>query len=120
VGPSASCPQAHISQFVCRDQRENIVLELIKNAIHAREELSFTYSGIARVVQPVAVGLSRAGNDVLRCYQTQGGHVTPGHVWDLCEVALMSDIRGTGNTFVADPPGYKRGDRHMAPIYVEI
>jgi hypothetical protein len=120
VGPSASCPQAHISQFVCRDQRENIVLELIKSAIRAREELSFTYSGIARVVQPVAVGLSRVGNDVLRCYQTQGGHVTPGHVWDLCEVALMSNVRGTGNTFVADPPGYKRGDRHMAPIYVEI
>ena len=96
------------------------MLELIKNAIRAREELSFMYSGIARVAQPVAVGLSRAGNNVLRCYQTQGGHVTPGHAWDLCEVALMSNVRGTGNTFVADPPGYKRGDRHMDPIYAEI
>ncbi len=96
------------------------MLELLRNAILERQEISFTYSGIARVARPVALGRSRAGKDLLRCYQTQGGHVTPGHNWDLCELALMSDVRGTGQTFAADPPGYQRGDPHMVLVYAEI
>lgn len=96
------------------------MLEKIKNAIDSREELAFTYSGIARVVQPAAVGVSRAGNDVLRCYQTQGGHVVANHTWDLCDLSKISGLGGTGANFSVDPPGYKRGDRHMLRIYAEL
>jgi hypothetical protein len=96
------------------------MLQIIKDAIDAREELAFNYSGISRVAQPVAVGRSSAGKDILRCYQTEGGHVTAGHAWDLCQISLMSNVHGTGKTFSVNPPGYKRGDRHMNPIYTEI
>jgi len=96
------------------------MLNIITDAINNRQEISFTYSGIDRVAQPVAAGISRAGNNVLRCYQTQGGHVTAGHTWDLCEVSLMSNVKNTGQVFDADPPGYKRGDKHMTKIYAEI
>lgn len=96
------------------------MLQTIIAAIKNRELIAFTYSGIARVVQPAAVGISRAGKNVLRCYQTQGGHVTAGHDWELCEIALMTNLRTTGQTFADSPPGYKRGDKGLTTIYAEL
>lgn len=96
------------------------MLQTIINAIHNREILLFSYSGLNRTVQPAAVGESRAGNDVLRCYQTAGGHVTPGHEWDLCEISKISNLRPNGQHFTSEPPGYKRGDKGMTTIYAEL
>ncbi len=96
------------------------MLQTIINAIHNRDYLAFTYSGYSRVVQPAAVGISSAGNDVLRCYQTAGGHVTPGHEWDLCDISKISNLRVTGEHFVGEPPHYRKGDRGMTTIYAEL
>jgi hypothetical protein len=96
------------------------MLETIINAIRSREVLSFTYDGLARVLEPHAVGLSTAGNNVLRCYQTQGSHVTPDHEWDLCKISKISDLRTTGQHFVGERPGYRRGDKHMTNIFAEL
>lgn len=96
------------------------MLQIIINAIHNREYLAFTYSGYSRIVQPAAVGVSRAGNDVLRCYQTAGGHVTPGHEWDLCDLSKISSLRATGEHFAGEPPQYRRGDKGMSTIYAEL
>lgn len=90
------------------------------NAINERLEVRFTYSGYERTAQPAAIGESRKGNIVLRCYQTEGGHVTPGHEWDLCIVEDMSGLTVTSNMFRDNPPGYKKGDRHMREIYAEL
>lgn len=96
------------------------MLNTIIQAINNREEISFTYSGLSRVAQPSAVGISTAGNDVLRCFQTQGGHITPGHEWDLCTVSNISNLQLTGNTFGVNPRGYKQGDRGMQRIYAQL
>ncbi len=96
------------------------MINTIINAINNREEISFIYSGLSRVAQPATVGVSTRGNDVLRCYQTEGGHVTPGHEWDLCYVADISDLKPTGRHFTNNPPGYKKGDRAMVSIYAEL
>lgn len=96
------------------------MLKTIINAIHNREHLSFTYSGLSRIVQPAAVGVSHAGNEVLRCYQTAGGHVTPGHEWDFCTLSNMSNLVATGKCFVGNPPQYKRGDKGMSIVYAEL
>ena len=79
-----------------------------------------TYTTGWDITQPAAVGVSSAGNDVLRCYQTAGGHVTPGHEWDFCELSKIHDLRVLGTTFQAVPPGYRRGDKHMRQIYAEL
>lgn len=89
-------------------------------AINQRNYISFSYSGLDREAQPAAVGVSRAGNPVLRCYQTAGDHVTPGHEWDLCELSKMGNLEILDKTFSSDPPGYKKGDRHMTHIYAEL
>lgn len=89
-------------------------------AIKGRFVITFTYDGIARRAQPCAIGVSRAGNEVLRCYQIAGGHVTPGHEWDLCELSKIRNLVITGDIFQADPPGYRRGDRGMTRIFAEL
>ena len=63
---------------------------------------------------------NRKINDVLRCFQTQGGHVTPGHEWDLCEVSKISNLRETGAVFANARPDYKKGDKGMTHIYAEL
>lgn len=90
------------------------------NAICNREILSFTYSGLARVVQPVAIGISSTGKKVLRCFQIQGGHITHGHEWDLCEVTKISNLQLTGRNFLHEPPGYRRGDKGMISIFAQL
>lgn len=89
-------------------------------AIQGRHVIEFTYSGIAREALPCAVGVSRAGNEVLRCYQVRGGHVEHGHDWDLCELTQIRNLVVTNNTFEAAPPGYRRGDRGMTRIFAEL
>lgn len=92
----------------------------LSTAIQERREITFTYDGIARVAQPCAVGISRAGNEVLRCYQVGGGHVTPGHEWDLCEISKIRNLVVTNTTFQGEPTGYRRGDRGMTRIFAEL
>lgn len=93
---------------------------IIEDAIRNRRYISFTYKGIARLVQPTAVGVSRAGNEVLRCFQTKGAHNTDGHDWNLCTLVELSGLRVTEEKFDAPPPGYSRGDKGMIKIYAEL
>ena len=93
----------------------------IVSAIRNRRELSLSYKGITRVVQPHAYGVSTAGNEVLRCYQVAGSHTSDKpHVWDLMLVSDISALRETGDTFPSDAPGYRRGDKAMTTIYAEL
>ena len=89
-------------------------------AIQGRHVIAFTYGGIAREAQPCAIGVSRAGNEVMRCYQVRGGHVEPGHDWDLCDVDKIHDLVVTDDSFHGEPPGYRRGDRGMVQIFAEL
>lgn len=93
---------------------------IIEEAIRNRRYLIFSYKGIARVVQPAAIGVSRAGNEVLSCFQTEGAHNTDGHDWNLCTLSEIKGLRVTAKTFAAPPPGYKRGDKGMVKIYAEL
>ncbi len=96
------------------------MLQTIISAIHNRQVLSFHYDGLTRIVEPHAVGISRAGNDVLRCYQVQGGHVNSGHDWNLCDISKISNLSMTGTVFDNTRPGYKKGDKGMRHIYAEL
>jgi hypothetical protein len=92
----------------------------IINAIQNKERLSFCYSNIDRVVEPHAFGVSSKGNPVLRCFQVSGGHIHPGHEWELCDVSKISNLAPTGDHFENPRPGYKRGDKGMTTIYAEL
>ena len=91
-------------------------------AISGRLLVSFRYQGHARVVIPAAYGLhATTHNPILRAYQIRGTSSTrPVPLWDLF---LLDEIQGPAildETFDADPPGYKRNDKHISPIYAQL
>jgi hypothetical protein len=94
--------------------------QIIIDAINNLQVLKFTYSGIDRVVEPHAIGISRTGKVLLRCFQTLGGHIAPGHEWDLCELSKISNLSFSGDYFQAPRPGYQKGDSHMTRILAQL
>ncbi|SPB13598.1 hypothetical protein NOV72_00862 [Caballeronia novacaledonica] len=96
------------------------MLDFLIEAINSKKVLSFHYDGLRRVVEPHAVGQSTAGNDVLRCFQTEGEHIKPGHEWDFCCLSKIRNLAATGATFAGPRPQYRRGDKHMRVIYAQL
>ncbi|HQA27194.1 MAG TPA: hypothetical protein PK893_13715 [Candidatus Competibacteraceae bacterium] len=96
------------------------MLQIIIMAILKREYLEFTYDGCKRIIQPVAVGASRADYYVLRGYQTEGDYIEPGREWELFDLSKISDLRATKQYFAGEPPQYCRGDKRMIEVYAEL
>lgn len=96
------------------------MLQTIISAIQNRHVLAFNYNGIARTVEPHAVGVSSTGKNVLRCFQTQGGHIKAGHEWDLCNLEKIINLSDTGTVFSGARHGYKKGDKGMTRIFAEL
>ncbi|WP_132834341.1 MULTISPECIES: hypothetical protein [unclassified Pseudomonas] len=94
--------------------------QTIIDAISNFQVLTFIYSGIPRVVEPHAFGISRTGKEILRCFQTHGGHVTSGHKWVLCEMRKISDLKVSGTRFQTPRSGYRRGDPDMISIFAQL
>ena len=94
---------------------------ILITAIPNRSVLTFTYREHPRTVEPHAMGESTAGNDVLRCFQTEGtthGGEVPG--WLLMLLSEIRNLQVTENVFTIARPGYKRGDSQMRIIYEQI
>ena len=94
---------------------------LIKNSVKTKTILEFNYDGHHRVVEPHAHGISTAGNEVLRCYQIEGGSVSgtvPG--WHLMKISKMVNLSITDSHFDSPRPEYKRGDKGMTTIYAQL
>lgn len=96
------------------------MLDMLINSIKNKNIITFTYSNLPRTAEPHAIGVSRAGNIVLRCYQTEGGHIRPGHEWDLCDITKIQDLVVQDKSFLNARPNYKKGDKHMTAIYAEL
>ena len=95
--------------------------QIICNAIYNRCVLKFTYHGHPRVVEPHAHGLSRAENEVIRCYQiggTSDSDTVP--CWRLIEVDEIESLIVTKEHFVGERNGYRKGDKHMSTIFCEL
>ena len=90
-------------------------------AIRRREVIELWYDGGARTVEPYCHGISTAGNEVLRGYQTDGYSESGQPVgWKLFEVSRISNLRQTGTTFPTNRPGYNPNDRGMSPIHCRV
>ena len=95
--------------------------QAICDAIRNRYVLRFTYDGHPRIVEPHAYGLSRAGNEVMRCYQTGGtSRYSKVPDWKLMKVARIKFLTVTEEHFVGERPKYQRGDKGMSTIFCEL
>ena len=93
----------------------------ICEAISRRAVMTFAYSGGVRMVEPHCHGVSRAGNEVLRGYQT-GGYSKSGNPvgWKLYEVSQMSNIIITEENFTHNRPGYNPNDKGMQEVHCHV
>lgn len=87
-------------------------------AIQNQNLVEFYYDGGQRVVEPYCHGISTAGNEVLRGYQTAGFSST-GTVpdWKLFRVDKIRRLDITSNTFGGIRPSYDPNDSAMNHIF---
>ena len=93
----------------------------ICEAIQARRVVRFYYGGGHRVVEPHCYGMSTAGHEVLRGYQTSGYSESGESVgWKLFRVSEISGLEVTRETFAGARPGYNPNDSAMATIFCRL
>ena len=88
-------------------------------AVRNKRVLSMSYDGHDRIVEPHAYGRN-ANHELLRAWQTEGGHVTPGHDWCMFIVPKIQKLKDTGETFDGPRPLYSPGDQHMTQIFAQV
>ncbi len=90
------------------------------DAIRNRKIVKFHYDydrGM-RTVEPYWYGVSKAGNDVLRAYQT-GGYSVSGDVpfWKLFQLDGVSALSVDTESFTGDRHDYNASDSAMTQVY---
>lgn len=93
----------------------------ICDAISKRAVIQFHYDGGMRIVEPHCHGVSSAGNELLRGYQT-GGYSESGKPveWKLFTVSKISSISQTGDMFSQNRPFYNSSDKAMQTICCHV
>jgi len=92
----------------------------IIEAIESQNVIEFYYAGELRIVEPHCYGITTAGNEGLRAYQT-GGYSSSGKLgWKMYDLAKVEDIYITDDQFDGPRAGYQRGAKGMSRIHVEI
>jgi predicted DNA-binding transcriptional regulator YafY len=96
--------------------------DVIRRAIRQRHHLQFGYGGMERVVEPMALGITRKGRWLLRARQVDGQSAS-GSVGDLTfKLFSLDQIDGPvilSTTFYV-PRGYESGDQAFQRIDTEV
>ncbi|MEM9502023.1 MAG: hypothetical protein AAF941_09275 [Pseudomonadota bacterium] len=91
-----------------------MIHDLPVTAGQAGVALSLTYNGFPRIVEVHAVGVSSAGNRLMRVWQVSGGSKSGKFTgWKLMTVSDASNLALTEQVSEAPREGYRRGDRAM-------
>lgn len=115
---------------------EEVAQNLVSYAIRKRHEVSFKYDSndgdprgkLERItVQPVAYGVTKAGNPCFRAYQLNGSSesaeknegVIPGWRLFLLDRVVPNSWRDTGKTFKEPPMYNSEGDKTMDTVFVQ-
>ena len=91
----------------------------ITNAIKNQNVITFDYEGESRTVEPHCYGVTTKGNEAIRAYQIDGYSSSGTMGWKLYDLSKADDVEVLNETFdIRD--GYKKGDKGMSGIFVEI
>ena len=114
---------------------DNILLESVStqditDAIKKRYEVKIKYdngNGNERLIEPVAYGISKAGNPVLRAFQPFGDTKTKVPHWKLFRVDKIIEWKPLKNRKFTEPPAQQwnaegkynpNGDKEMKTVYL--
>ena len=93
----------------------------ICDAIERRIVRELRYNAYSRLVEPYVYGISRRGDELLRCYQVAGGSVSgERRGWKLLRVAEIDSFHATQTSFEPRMRSYNPDDRAMREIYCRI
>jgi hypothetical protein len=91
------------------------------NALRSSRCLQVNYNGFSRVVEVHAVGVSTAGNPVMRVWQIRGGSESGEPVgWKLMRLDEAVSVSLLNEKSNAPRPGYKQGDKGMVSIVCQL
>lgn len=95
---------------------------MIIDAISNRRVIQFSYTDAdsnihLRVVEPYAYGLTKQGNEAVRCYQIGGSSESSIPCWKLFLINRMVGLTVSNKTFYGAAPGYAHGDKALNPLY---
>lgn len=94
--------------------------QIVIQAIKERHILELRYHGWSRVVESHAYGRDKSGDEVLRCYQVTGGSVSgESSGWKLLKLSAITSLN-MGDKGFTPRLDYKRNDRDMTAIFVQI
>lgn len=97
-------------------------LELAQEALRRGCVLSLKYNGEFRRVEVHAVGVSKAGNQVMRAYEVDDEGASISHTvgFKLMTLAKAEEVTITTGVSQAPRPGYKEGDKDMIELIAEL
>lgn len=91
------------------------------NALNKGVCLEIQYDGFSRIVEVHAVGISTAGNEVMRVWQVRGGSVGGERTgWKMLRLSETLGLKLTDEKSLAPRPGYKQDDPHMTRIICQL
>ena len=103
---------------------ESVSTNEINDAINLHNWVVINYDGTdnmhtdKRMIQPVAYGVSTAGNEVVRAFESFGDTKTIVPKWKYFRVDRISSWKNTGKTFDAPQPLFNpNDDKTMAMVY---
>jgi hypothetical protein len=98
-----------------------MLIDVAKDALRQGKILELRYDGFSRYVEVHALGYNRDGHVLMRCWQVGGGSTKRERVgWKLMRLDRGFSPCIGADASAAPRPGYKRGDRDMTRIVVEL
>jgi hypothetical protein len=95
-------------------------MDTAKDALRQGRVLELRYDGFSRFVEVHALGYDRDGHGLMRCWQVSGGAKAERVGWKLMRVDRGFEAHVATDESLAPRPGYKRGDRDMDRIIIEL
>ena len=93
----------------------------ICDAIDRHIVLELRYHSYSRLVEPYVYGVSRIGDELLRCYQVAGGSVGGDRRgWKLLKAADIASFHATQTSFAPRTRSYNPQDPGIPQIYCRI
>jgi hypothetical protein len=97
-----------------------MLIDTARDALRQGKVLELRQDGLSRFVEVHSLGYGREGHAIMRCWQVGGGGKRERVGWKLMRLDEGATAHIGVDASAAPRPGYKRGDREMARIVVEL
>jgi hypothetical protein len=97
-----------------------MLIDIAKHALRQGKVLELCQDGLSRFVEVHAVGYSREGHPIMRCWQVGAGAKRERGGWRLIRLDEGCTALIGADASAAPRRGYRRGDRDIARIMVEL